>query len=102
MKTKFKTVNSFFLVPMLIQNQDFLSTIKNFINNNLIGLFLITLGLSAFVGVIYNLDNLIDREGKGTRSKALVDLGWIIGIAFISVLAIVALFNFLRSSNVTV
>lgn len=105
MKNYFKQIFSaslLLIMPYLTfaQNGNFAQDVKDIMNEYMIPILLIGMVLAAGGGFLYNLDDFVDKKGDGTRSKALVNIGWIVGIAFVSILGIIAIINFVSSKQV--
>lgn len=80
----------------------FVNNAKEIINDYMLVIVGFGIIIAAAVGVLYNLDDLADKEGKGTKQKALTSIAWIVGIAFISILAIIAIINFVASQSIRI
>lgn len=84
------------------QGGGFMDEVKKIINDYMLPILGIGIVIAAGVGLLMNLDDFADRKGEGTRSKALVNIGWIVGVAFVSILAIIAIVNFLGNNQIQV
>lgn len=92
------------MLPLSIvaQGQNFTSSVKGIVNEYMIPILLIGMVVAAGVGLLFNIEDFADRKGEGTRSKALINIGWIVGIAFVSILALIAIINYVFSNNVQI
>ena len=87
---------------MTFAQETFVQQAKGVINEYLIPLILIGVIAAGGVGLLFNLDDFVDKKGDGTRSKALVNIGWIMGIAFIGILAFIGLINWIARQQVQI
>lgn len=87
---------------MTFAQETFVQQAKGVVNDYLIPIILIGVVVAGGAGLLYNLDDFVDKKGDGTRSKALTSIAWIMGIAFIGILAFIALINFVARQQVQI
>ncbi|NKI28211.1 hypothetical protein HCG49_16785 [Arenibacter sp. 6A1] len=93
------------LLPSLIfaqSSKGFMGAVKEIMNDYMLPILLVGMVVAAGAGFLFNLDDFVDKKGEGTRSKALVNIGWIVGISFVSVLALIAIINYIASNQVKI
>ena len=91
------------LLPLSTFAQNsFINNAKDVINEYLIPIIIIGVIVSAGAGLLYNLDDFVDKKGDGTRSKGLTNIGWIVGIALIAILAFIAIINWIAGQSIQI
>lgn len=94
MNMKMRKANRYYTALLLLSvsvpalAQDATSAVNDFLSEWLKPLFLGLIVLVIVVGLVVEADNLVDKNGQGTRKQALINIGMYVVYAVLATLVI--------------
>ena len=87
-------------VPALAQ--DATSAVNDFLSDWLKPLFLGLIVLAIIIGLVVEADNLVDKNGQGTRKQALINIGMYVVYAVLATLVIAGVISAIQDVDLSI